>query len=334
MDLEIRDTIVYFETSWGDGENEVRYEKGETVETDIIPTFFQVTRNYVYLDDVFEKQHVVKYFEYFSNNNKLIYIEDFKKGLQKDKRYKKAVSFTPLQCKRYNESLIILLAVQIEEEEQERYILVEDTSFQINVLNDRLNCRKWQEGDWFEIAADGSIILNQGENIWLYSAGGDLEKEETFDRKILYIDKYKNIYVKKSIQEAEVYNLESGFQKPAAVIEVPPEVGPDFHIDGGDVDSFIYQWKVEEPDEAGGGFSRGIHLYQLHREPGEEWLLLYKGFGHLGRCRVKKEPEKPHEVMNYIDARKELIQVNPDGAIYHIERDEKSFRIIRKIFAV
>jgi hypothetical protein len=34
--------------------------------------------------------------------------------------------------------------------------------------------------------------------------------------------------------------------------------------------------------------------------------------------------------MNYIDYEKGLLQIDPDGTIYHDERDEKEFRIIKK----
>lgn len=153
-----------------------------------------------------------------------------------------------------------------------------------------------------------------------------------------FADKYGHVYVRERDNLIGVYDVD---KKRIASIDVPAEIGNGFTINGGDVDSFLYQTTDHvtidndspHSDKSAGDPER-LLIYTLEIDPkSDHWILLYRGYVTLGsihRERKRGDPEgKVYPGENLIETGPGWIQIDPDGTIYHGEYDSRQLRIFQ-----
>lgn len=320
--IKIIKQYLVFEREWGNYYGQLHLKKSTEVNKDIIPKFFYVDENKdVVIKDQYAGNNSLKYYDC---NGRLVHVEKYQCILN---MYKKYNEYEFIQYQRNSDVEIILL--HLKKKSKSKFIFIisfKDERVKV-IENNKYN--NWNKDSFYKLAHDGTFLVKHNQFVANYDQEGNLIHELKVSDNILYIDKYKNIYIKTDVARVSVYNYSDNLKKEIASINIPPEIGPDFNIDGGNINSYLYQLESESKN-TDTKKTTGVLIYQLDRSFEKKWLLIFKGYLSLGGCSIKNCESETY-VENYIDTNKFLIQVSDNGSIFHMQRDEEKFRILQKI---
>ena len=329
-EIKIKENNIFFKTEWGAEDNQLYFEDMNTG-VSWIPHNFFIEENLIVINQ--QNQDTISEVKFFNTKNDLIYIEHFDK--LKSKYGDKYSYYTIFSNNPLKENLNIIVYIEDNSGNLIRNLLLKliPENQSLNILNENISKNKFGEKSFINVTDKGESFINQNGDMNIYNGKGKFIGEIK-NPKIMYTDKYGRIYIREDVNRVGIYNIKN---ERTAYFEVPPEIGAEFNIDGGDVDSYLYQWKLDtEENRQYGEYRAMIDLYKLEidRSSGK-WYMYYKGYVTLGVCGYKGLKSriiknKVYDKMNYIDGEKGLLQIDPDGTIYHDERDENEFRIIKK----
>jgi hypothetical protein len=331
-ELKVIDNKVIFKANWGKDENQLYYEENKMGGADWIPDSFLVLNNQIVIRQQTYKSNEFMYFNIKDSSLNIVErFDSFKKkfdknnfilspGIPKKEGSNSIISLLGVYEKNsYNTFKLLLICIDLEDNE-------------ILVLNENLQKKEFKDNSFFNVTSDGGTYINQEGDLSYYDKKGKFVGELK-NPKIMYTDKHGYIYIREADNKVGLYNIQN---KRIAYFEVPPEIGGSFKIDGGDVESYLYQWKLDkEESRSKGEYKIMIDLYKLEPDKkSDKWYMWYKGFVTLGVCHPKGQSKlfknTVYDRFNIIDAEKGLLQIDPDGTIYHDERDDREFRIIKK----